>query len=83
MHQSSMEQNFASISSTLAIWFCLVEDRLLIHHKTSDDLGASYQIFTDGLLELQRLNKIKFFLALCKIYVAHTRLLRRKRLSVF
>ena len=83
MRQSSMEQDFASISSLHGIWFCLAKSRLLIYQKTSDYLAVSYQIFTAGLLELQRLDKIKFYVALYKIYIAHTRLLRRKKLSVF
>ena len=65
MRQWSMEQDFGSISSSHGIWFCLAKDRLLIHQKTSNYLAASDPIFTDGLLELQRLNKITFFVALC------------------
>ena len=41
------------------------------------------RIFTNGLLELQRLDKIKFFVALCKTYIADTRLLKMKGWSVF
>ena len=41
------------------------------------------RIFTNGLLELQRLDKIKFDVALCKTYIADTRLLKMKGWSVF
>ena len=75
MRQSSMEQDFTSILSSHGISFCLAKDGLLTHQRTSDYLAASYQIFADGLLELQRLNKIKFFVTLRNSYIAHTRVL--------
>ena len=76
MRQSSMEQYFTSISSFHEIWFCLATKRPLIHQKTSDYLVESYQIFTDGLLDLQALNKIKFYVVICKTFIAATRLVK-------
>ena len=55
-----VEQYFAQISSPQEIWFCLARKRLQIHQKTSDYLTESYLIFTDGLLDLQLLEKVKF-----------------------
>ena len=56
-----LEQYFAQISSSQEIWFCLARKRLQIHQKTSDYLTESYLIFTDGLLDLQLLEKIEFY----------------------
>ena len=54
-----------------------------MYQKTSDYVVKSDLIFTDGLLDFQPLDEIKFFGVLYKTYIADTWVLRRKSLSAF
>ena len=83
MRQPSTEQYFSPIFSSHEVCFCLGRKRLPIYQKTSDYVVKSDLILTDGLLDFQPLDEIKFFLVLYKTYIADTWVLRRKSLSAF
>ena len=76
IRQSSMKQYFTQISSSHELLFCLARKLLVFYQKTVY-LAESYLIFTDGLLDLQVLDEIKFYTVLCKTYIAGIWLVRR------
>ena len=75
IRQSSMKQYFTQISSSHELLFCLARKLLVFYQKTVY-LAESYLIFTDGLLDLQQLDEIKFYTVLCKTYIAGIWLVR-------